>query len=208
VNWLQRLLGRNSNRQNTDGTDPASGHTLERQLSELSTLGLSLNEGVSIDDLLYSFKREEYEERPYDLILFVLGIEVEREPWDRCVSSQAWNFDHECITNTGDYTKIAKRLCQIAGNPSVLTNIHDHFDRENDIAWIEYTADGVKRHLNIEINDDWVDPAIIPHLIEDIERNGHHFYFKENGQAMIMYYLSDDSAAKLNRLSGNALRKL
>ena len=148
MNWLQRLLGRNSNRQNTDGTDPASGHTLERQLSELSTLGLSLNEGVSIDDLLYSFKREEYEERPYDLILFVLGIEVEREPWDRCVSSQAWNFDHECITNTGDYTKIAKRLCQIAGNPSVLTNIHDHFDRENDIAWIEYTADGVKRHLN------------------------------------------------------------
>ena len=66
----------------------------------------------------------------------------------------------------------------------------------------------MKRHLNIEINDDWVDPAIIPHLIEDIERNGHHFYFKENGQAMIMYYLSDDSAAKLNRLSGNALRKL
>ncbi|WP_279239794.1 hypothetical protein [Scytonema sp. UIC 10036] len=35
--------------------------TLEQQLEKLAELGLTLNEGVTIDDLLYSFDREDYE---------------------------------------------------------------------------------------------------------------------------------------------------
>jgi len=54
---------------------------LEEQLAKLADLGLKLDDGITVDDLLYSFGREDYEKRPFDLILFVLGIEVEREPW-------------------------------------------------------------------------------------------------------------------------------
>jgi hypothetical protein len=77
--------------------------TLEKQLAELNRLGLNLADGVTIDDLLYSFGRQEYEKKPFDLILFVLGIEVERKPWGRPICSRVWNFDTECINGTGDY---------------------------------------------------------------------------------------------------------
>jgi hypothetical protein len=53
---------------------------LEAQLTELAALGLALEPNVTIDDLLYSFDNAMYEERPFDLVLFMLGSEVEREP--------------------------------------------------------------------------------------------------------------------------------
>ncbi|EOV0071993.1 hypothetical protein ACOIWC_004284, partial [Vibrio vulnificus] len=68
---------------------------LEEQIEKLSDIGLLLNEGVTINDLLLSYSREEYESNPFDLILFVYGIEIEEEPWGRFVCDQAWNFDVE-----------------------------------------------------------------------------------------------------------------
>jgi len=38
--------------------------TLEQQLATLAELGFKLNEGVTVDDLLYSWGREEYEKNP------------------------------------------------------------------------------------------------------------------------------------------------
>lgn len=64
--------------------------TLEDQLAKLADLGLKLDDGVTIDDILHSFDRDDYEERPFDLILFILGIEVERAPWGRPVCSRVW----------------------------------------------------------------------------------------------------------------------
>ncbi len=75
--------------------------TLEDQIETLASLGITLNEGITIDDLLYSFDRVEYENEPYDLILFMLGIKVEREPWGRSFCSHAWNLDMECIAGNG-----------------------------------------------------------------------------------------------------------
>ncbi len=75
--------------------------TLEDQLAKLAELGLKPDEGITIDDMMYSFDRKEYEERPFDLILFALGIEVEREPWGRSMCSRVWNFDTECIQFDG-----------------------------------------------------------------------------------------------------------
>jgi hypothetical protein len=42
--------------------------------------------------------------------------------------------------------------------------------------------------------------------MDDIERDGHRFFFKDNGQAMVLLYLDSETAAELNRLSNNALK--
>src|SRR5690242_11344950 len=110
--------------------------TLEDQLAALSELDLTLNDGVTIDDLLCSFDREDYEETPFDLILFVLGTEVEKAPWGRAVCSRVWNLDMECICETGDYARIAKRLCEVAGQPDCFTNIEDYVDLVRNEAWL------------------------------------------------------------------------
>jgi len=179
--------------------------TLEEQLDALSKLGLTLNDGLTADDLLYSFDREEYENEPFDLILLVLGIEVECEPWGRPVCSRAWNFDMECIYETGDYVRIVKHLCEVAGQPNLITDIEDFLDFESGQAWLKYSVDGQPRHYTVTLDNDWADPDTIAKIMSDIERDGFRFYAKPNCQASVWYYLDADTANRLNALADNAL---
>lgn len=181
---------------------------LEQQLAKLAALGLKLDDGITVDDLLYSFDRKDYEERPFDLILFALGIEVEREPWDRSVCSRVWNFDTESIYATGDYVRIVKRLCQVAGQPDFLKDVSDFVDIDGGSAWLKYRVDRIERDWPVEVNDDWADTLALNHVMADIERDGSRFYFKDNGQAMVLFYLDSRTAAELNRLSNGALKSV
>lgn len=180
--------------------------TLEQQLAKLAELGLKLDDGINVDDILFSFDRKDYEERPFDLILFVLGIEVERAPWGRLVCSRVWNFDTECITSTGDYVRIVNRFCQVAGQPDCLKDVSDFVDIDAGKAWLKYKVDGTEQNWPVEVNDDWADTLTLNYVMYDIERGGHRFYFKDNGQAMVLFYLDSKAAAELNRLSNNALK--
>jgi hypothetical protein len=179
--------------------------TLEEQLAKLADLGLTLDDGVSIDDILCSFDRADYEQRPFGLILFVLGIEVERKPWGRSVCSRVWNFDTECIGETRDYVNIVKRLCQVAGHPDRLTDIADFVDMKSGNAWLKYRVNGTQRNWTVEVKDDWADMLTLNYVMDDIQGDGQRFYFKDNGQAMVLFYLDSAMAAELNRLSNNAL---
>lgn len=179
--------------------------TLEEQLETLSQFGLALNDGVTVDDLLYSWDRQDYENQPYDTLLFMLGSEVEREPWGRNVCDRAWNFDVECIEDTGSYVTILENLCRVAGIPDLITDVEDFVDIENETAWLKYTIDGRQRHFNIPVDNDWADPETVSAVMRDIERDGKRFYGKDNGQASIWFYLDQTAADRLNALTGNAL---
>lgn len=179
---------------------------LDEQLAKLAELGLRLNDGITIDDLLYSFDREAYEESPFDLVLFALGIEVERKPWGRRICSRVWNFDAECIESSGDYVTIVKRLCELSDGPGYLTDVSDHIDLEIGEAWLKYKVNDTERNWKVEVNDDWADSLTVSYVMDDIERDGKRFYFKDNGQAMILFFLDSDTAMELNRLSNGALK--
>jgi hypothetical protein len=179
--------------------------TLEQQIEALAQLGLPLNEGITIDDLLYSASRETYEQEPFDYLLFMFGSEVERAPWCRPICPYAWNLDTECISGTGDYVEIVKRLCQIAKMPDLITDLQDFVDLDRPQGWLKYRIDGQQRHYDIEIDSDWADPQVIGDVMRDIERDGNRFYAKDNGQASIWFYLDETTMQKLNQLSNNAL---
>lgn len=180
--------------------------TLEEQLDALSEFGLTLNDGITVDDLLYSFGREAYEEKPFDLLLFMLGGEVEREPWGRPSCSRVWNFDTECISETGDYVEILKRLCDVADKPGLITDVEDFVDFESGKGWLKYRIDGSERHWSVEVNDDWADTLTLSYVMDDIERDGFRFFYKDNGQAMILFFLDEPTANELNRLCDNSLQ--
>ena len=97
--------------------------TLEEQLAALDAIGIKLNEGATVEDLLYSYDRAEYEKQPFDALLFMLGSEIEREPWGRYFSSVAWNFDAECIVENGDYVRIVNRLAELAGVSNYMSGV-------------------------------------------------------------------------------------
>jgi hypothetical protein len=180
--------------------------TLEQQLQRLADLGLVLNDGIVVDDLLYSFGRDAFEKRPFNLVLFVLGTEVERAPWGRPFCSRVWDFDTECIATTGGYVRIVNRLCQVAGEPDRLSSVSDFVDIRSGKAWLTYRIDGAERNRPVVVNDDWADSSTIAHVMDDIQRDGRRFYFKDNGQAMVLFYLDPGSAAELNEVSNNALK--
>jgi hypothetical protein len=176
---------------------------LETQLAKLAALGLVLNPGIEIEDLLYSCDRAELEAKPFSL-LFLLSVEVEREPWGRRICDQIWNFDTECIVSTGDYVKIVKNLCLLTGAPDYLQDITDAIDEHGD-CWLEYTRAEQRRHWSIEFNDDWADMLTLTYVMDDLQRDGQQFYSIDNGQAMILLYLDPEIAVKLGDFFGEDL---
>jgi hypothetical protein len=179
---------------------------LEVQLAKLAALGFKLEDGITVADILYSFDRKQYEKEPYDLILSVLGTEVEREPWGRSICSRVWNLDTECIVETGDYVSVVKRLCQVAGRPDCLTDVSDFVDLQAGKAWLKYKVDGIERNWRVKVEDDWIDIEILMTVMKEIQRDGHRFFFRDDGQVMLLFYLDSKKAADLNRLTNNALK--
>jgi hypothetical protein len=176
---------------------------LEAQLVKLAELGLVLNVGIEIEDLLYSLDRSELEAEPFLPLISLLGIEVERAPWGRRICDRVWNFDTECINASGDYMKIVQKLGLLSGSPDDLLEIVDRV--EEDAAWLEYIIEGRKRHWSIELNDNWADMMTLSYVMEDLQRDGKQFYSIDNGQAMILFYLDPETATKLGELCNEDL---
>lgn len=157
---------------------------LEAQLAALDEIGLSLNVGLSIDDLLAMFDRTQYESPPdYLTLLFTFGAEIENAEGTETHCRNVWSFDTECIEDYGAYIEIAKHLCMLTGRADALQNIRDHVDIENEMAWLEYSVDGVRRHWNAVANDDWVDTQVVARIMADLERDGSRFYLIDSGQS-------------------------
>lgn len=178
---------------------PEGRVTLEEQLARLASIGLVPNAGVTVDDFLRSFSREDYEAAPFDLVLFVFGIELEREPFGRFVSDVAWNLDTECVEGPGSYRAILENLCRIAGNPELVTEVVDEVDVTQDSGTIEYTIAGERRILSVQIHEDWADPEVVGQILADIEGElpGRRFYAKEDGQTSVWFALTPEQVEAL-----------
>ncbi|MFC9861348.1 MULTISPECIES: hypothetical protein [unclassified Streptomyces] len=175
---------------------------LEDQLDILAELGLPLAAGRTVKELLRAWPREEYELKPFDLVLFALGCAVEEEPWERWFCDRAWHFDTECVRGPGSYVAIARQLCRIAGRPDALSGVRDHVDLGTEEAWIEYTADGRRVNWPIDVRDDWADLLVVGYLVDELEQGNRRFHVRHNGQAMTLFFLDDDAAGRLDALAG------
>ena len=185
----------------------AQSYTLEQQIEILKNLGIALNDDVTVDDLLNSFDRDAYETEPFDLILFVYGVEIESEPWGRRFSNNAWNFDVECIVDNGSYIEIVKNFALLSKHLDRVENIKDSVDFEKEEAWVSYSIDGVEKRYDAEFDNDWADPVTVISIMSDLTSDGYSFYAKDNGQASVWFYLDEKTAQKLNEYSNNALVK-
>ena len=176
---------------------------LEDQIKKLREIGLTLNKGVTVNDLLLSFSREEFEETPFDLILFAYGSEIEEKPWGRYFCDRAWNFDVEAIEDNGSYVEIVKQFHRITGKSKRIEGLQDRVDIEGSHAYLQYTLDGVERTFQPVVDSDWADPQVIESIMDDLRESDHNFYPKDNGQASVWFYLTKSEANKLNSLANN-----
>ena len=197
---LLSLLGLNSSIE-------AREVSIEEQIKILADLGLELNKSVSVEDLLYSWDREDYESKPFDTILFVYGSEIESEPWGRNICDRVWNFDVEFIEGNGSYTEIVNRFSLVAGVSEKISEVKDMVDFETGEAWVTYKLDGEARKYDIVIDNDWADPDAVAAIMGDMAKPGYEFYYIDNGQASLWFYLTETNARELKKLSKNSLKK-
>lgn len=182
--------------------------SLEQQIAALRDAGLPLNPAVTVDDLLHSFPRAEFEGAPYGLLLFMYGVEIEREPSGRYISDYAWNFDHECIEGPGSYVFIVKEFARLTGIENLVTDVTDRVDMNAPAASVSYAVRGARRSFEMNIRNDWVDAdgaAAIMHDIAGAVGDGRRFWGADNGQATVLFFISDKTAAKVNALTGDKL---
>ncbi len=179
---------------------------LEVQIQKLADIGITLNEGVSVGDLLLSYSRDEYENTPFHLILFVYGMEIEEEPWGRFFCDRAWNFDVEAIEDHGSYVEIVNNFHRLTGKSKHLVGLRDRVSVAEGQAELQYTVEGNERRFEPLVDDDWADPQVIEAVMEDLRQPGHNFYPIDNGQASVWYYLTEDQALALNDLADNVFK--
>lgn len=183
--------------------------SLEDQMLNFAEFGLHLAPDVTIDDVLYSFKREQYESDPYSLLFFVYGIEIEREPWGRNFSSSVWNFDYEGVAAQGAYEAIVKRFVGLTGNLGIVTNVKDNLDLEHANSVIEYTIAGEQKTIETLNDGDWADHSAVLTIARDIETaidDGRKFWSQENGQAQILLFITEQGAEQLNGYLDGSLK--
>lgn len=143
--------------------------TIEEKLQTLAECGLTLKKPFGIQDLVNSWGREALDKPGYDLALVCLGMTQEEPPWTpHC--DNLWHFDTECIEDHGSYVRIAERLAALAQGSLPLTEIQDHVDIEEGEAWLKFDCEGKQVHIDCEVQDDWVDPALFGRFVELLAR--------------------------------------
>lgn len=181
---------------------------IETQIEELKQAGLTLAPGRTIEELLSSWSREEYERDPYGLLLFMYGSEVEEEPWERVFCERGWDFDMECLTQAGDYVHALKRVLAITGQPELVTAMSDTFRFEAEACEIRYTINGRPRVITAKVENDWADYEAVAEFARDVETtigDGRRFWGADNGQAVILFFLTEAEAAQVNALRPETL---
>ncbi len=134
--------------------------SVETQLAELRSCGIELNEGVEIGDLTTFDDRAALEKRPYQGLVEVLGIDVEREPFTPICDS-LWMCDYERVEDHGAYAEVLERLELMTGSALGLSDIEDHVDVfDEGVAWVSFTFGGQPHRWDFEVQDDWLDPTV------------------------------------------------
>jgi hypothetical protein len=184
---------------------PPPAFTLEEKLAVLAGSGLSLAPPFTVQDLLESWPREQYEKPGYAMALVGLGMTEERPPWrNHCVN--AWHIDTECIEDEGSYARIAERLAELTQGALVLGSVRDHVDLEAGVANLDFEHAGKAVHLDFEVNDDWVDPAVFTHFVRMLGTSDPtkvFLHYDLQGQDFVIACVDRDQFAALTKAGVN-----
>ena len=162
--------------------------TLETKLEVLKSCGLQLTHPFTVNDLLTSWDREEFEKDGWGLVLVGLGMTEEEEPF-RNHSVNVWHFDTECIEDNGDYKRIAERMVEMSQGSLKLEDIKDHVDVDGDLAWLSFKFKGKEMKYDLKVQDDWVDATIFSKFVELLKESDPsklYIYYDLKGQDCII----------------------
>lgn len=178
--------------------------TLEQQLATLEELEIRLRPGVTVEDLLFDFSREDYEARPYEPLLIAMGGNLSEAPYGR-LSDDIWHFDTEAIEDHGSYVFIAERLRGLADGKLPLEEIRDYVDIEEGVAWLSFKLNQRNYKWDLIVESDWVDPAVFNKfdaLLREMTDGKFRFTYYGLGQDLLISIATPDRLQELRDRTG------
>jgi hypothetical protein len=175
--------------------------TLEQKLEILAGCGFSLAPPFTAENLLESWPRERFEKPGFAMTLVGLGMTEEQPPWrNHCVN--VWHFDTECIEDTGAYVRIAERMAELTQGSLALENVRDQVDIDAGIANLDFDHSGKLVHIDLRVDNDWVDPAVFSPFIRLLalsEPSKVYLYHDLGGQDCVIACVTRDRFAALKK---------
>ncbi|WP_017428254.1 MULTISPECIES: hypothetical protein [Paenibacillus] len=172
----------------------------EKQLNQLSELGIFMRAGLKKELLLEETSKSEYEEDPYNLLLLTLGGEVVVNDEFINVSDKIWYLDTECIEDHRDYVRVIMRLENMT--KLNLNKITDYVDIQNSTVWVsfEYMNEFIRWEMKVE--DDWLDMEIFKKFNELTQtEQSMKLYISNLDQGCLVGYFNQEQVIELNKLT-------
>jgi hypothetical protein len=179
--------------------------SLEGKLAVLAGCGLTLAPPFTVQDLLESWPREQFEKPGFTMALVGLGMTEERPPW-RNHCANVWHFDTECIEDNGSYIRIAERMAELTQGALVIERVRDQVDIEAGFASLDFEHFGKPVHIDFKVNDDWVDPAVFSHFVRMLAMSDPSkvfLYQDTKGQDCVIACVTRDQFAALKKAGVN-----
>lgn len=177
---------------------------VEAQLAASQECGITLREGLTVDEFFDEWPRENIEQDPIGLILCIMGGLQAPEFMVRR-SGQLCHIDPECIEDTGDYVRRAQDVVQIMQGELPLTKLSDEIDIEKGVARLQIELDGKTHRWDQEVLNDWMDPTFYERfaaLIAPRQCSRALLYLDAGGQDFFIAAIEPARLKQLRQLTG------
>jgi hypothetical protein len=178
--------------------------SLEEQLAVLSTCGIRLKEGASVDDVRSRFEQGREDVREYQDVLIAMGADADDGDMTP-LSNNVWYTDTECIYDTGDYARIVARLGRLTKDELDIRDVTDLVDVKNQTAWVEFNLSGERHHWDMKVKDDWVDGSVFSRIVTLLKKRGSNkrlTYFNLHGQDLLIGCSTEEEHRRLKKETG------
>lgn len=183
---------------------PQVSISIEEQIANLSSVGITLKGNIEIRDIL-DFKISDYEERPYIHLLMSMGRERDSDvdfSSDVYPTNDVWCFNRECIEDHGDYVKGLKRIAVMVDPAISVTDIQDYVDIQDGKVWIAFKASSTSYRYSLSVQDDWLSFEIFMIFSELLGERGSskRFFFADTGNEILVVLIEQNQFHQLNKL--------
>jgi hypothetical protein len=173
-----------------EGLNADGSMKLEAQVQILRRFGIVMPRGLSIEDLCTAHPREEYEKAAFEfLFTFLDTVERDAVP-GRDHPGDVLVLAFRAIKETGDYTRIVRRLRDLADGALPLEQISDELDRRRRIATIRFTIDGKAEQWEADFEHEWIDHKLF-HRFDELLSS------RSNDKRLVRAFRKDDLAVMI-----------
>ena len=174
---------------------------VEEQLQVLSDLGIRPKREDFIEWICYEWGRNAVESDPYNLMLFSLGGERQKDDgtWEYS-SDDIYSFDMECVEDSDIYSSIVKRLSALSNGLFTISQISSIVDHDNARASVSFTRNGENHNWDLQYDEDWFDYNVINrmnNLLKD-DNASKLFYTSTPDQNLIVLFTTREIIERIN----------